>query len=287
MRHFSLAVLSLTLAAAPALASPRVWDQGWDVTSHPDVHVVADDGHVRIHAGERGRVQAHIEFELKRWGLVIGAAEPNIVFERKGDQIWITAHSPHNIGVIGGMDERLTVDVTVPQQSILSVRNGDGAVDCEPLAGRFTFVTGDGAVRAHGLRGDIDVSTGDGRVILDDIDGRVKARTGDGHMQASGRFDALDLSTGDGRVDATAMPGSRLSSAWSVETGDGAVTLRVPHDIAAFLDARTRDGHINVDMPITTRGRLSGHELVGELNGGGAPLRIRTSDGTITLALSD
>lgn len=287
MRHVLCLSLGLVLTASPALANPKVWDQGWDVSAHPDVHVAADDGHVRIHAGPVGHVQAHIEYELKRWGLVLGSGEPTVVFEHKGDEIWITARNPRGIGVIGGVVERLTVDVTVPQQVVLSVRNGDGAVDCEPLEGRFTFVTGDGAVRAHGLKGDCEVSTGDGRVTLEGMDGRLRARTGDGHMSASGRFDALDLSTGDGRVEATALAGSKLAAGWSLETGDGAVMLRVPHDIAALLDARTRDGNINVQLPITTQGRLNGHSLVGELNGGGPPLRVRTADGSITLALSD
>jgi len=279
--------LALAFAASPALAAPKIWDQGWDVSSHPDVHVTADDGHIRIHAGPAGHVQAHVEYELKRWGLVFGTTEPTVAFEYKGDQIWITARSPHGIGVVGGIDEQLTVDVTLPQQSILSVRNGDGAVDCEPLEGRFSFVTGDGAVRAHGLKGECEVSTGDGKVILDDMDGKLRARTGDGHMTVSGRFDALDLSTGDGRVDATARPGSKLANGWNLETGDGAVMIRVPHDITAMLDARTRDGHINVQLPISVSGRLNGRQLVGELNGGGPPLRVRTSDGSITLALSD
>ena len=287
MRYTLPLSLALALTASPALAAPKVWDQGWDVSSHPDVHIAADDGHVRIHAGPAGHVQAHVEYELKRWGLVLGTCQPTVVFEHKGDQIWITARNPRTIGVIGGMDERLTVDVTVPQQSILSVRNADGAVDCEPLEGKFSFVTGDGAVRAHGLKGDCEISTGDGRIILDDMDGRLSTRTRDGHVTVSGRFDALDLSTGDGRVEATARAGSKLAGGWSLETGDGAVTLRVPHDITALLDARTRDGHINVQLPITVTGRLSGRELVGELNGGGAPLRIRTADGSITLALSD
>jgi hypothetical protein len=287
MRYALPLSLALALTAAPALATPRTWDQGWDVGAHPDVHIAAADGHVRIHAGPAGHVQAHVEYELKRWGLVIGVSEPTVVFEYKGDQIWITARGPNNVGVIGGMDERLTVEVTVPQQSIVSVRNGDGAVDCEPLEGRFSFVTGDGAVRAHGLKGDCEVSTGDGKVILDDMDGRVRARTRDGHLTVSGRFVALDLRTGDGRVEATARSGSRLEAGWSLETGDGAVTLRVPHDITALLDARTGDGHIHVQLPISVSGRLSGHQLVGELNGGGPPLRIRTGDGSITLALSD
>lgn len=273
--------------AQPALASPHVWDQRWDVTGRPDVHVVAEDAHVRIHAGPAGRVSAHVEYELKRWGVIFGSSEPVVVFERKDDQIWIRLHDPKCIGVIGGVDEHFVADVTVPDGVQLAVRTHDGATDCEPLTGRFTFEAGDGAVRAHGLKGDIVVSAADGRVTLDDIDGRLRAHTQDGHLSAAGRFDALDLATADGRLDAFAGAGSRLATAWSVETGDGSVSLRIPHDLAALLDARTRDGHINVELPIEVRGRLVHRELVGELNGGGPALRVRTGDGSITLALSD
>ena len=295
MRRALFLGLSLVFTATTALAGskmwtggpPKTWDETWAVTTRPDVHVIADDAHVRFHAGPAGKVTAHLVYELKRWGLVIGANEPNVVFEHKGDEIWITARDPKGIGVIGGVYENFTVDVTVPNQVTLSARTGDGAVDCEPLVGKFTFETGDGAVRAHGLKGDFDISTGDGRVVLDELDGSLRARTGDGHVTASGRFDALDLSTGDGRVDATARTGSKMARGWNLQTGDGAVTLRMPHDIAALLDARTRDGHINMQLPITVSGRGSHRQLVGELNGGGPPIRIRTGDGGITLALSD
>ena len=290
MRHILIASLGIALLASPSHAekkSQTMWDQAWDVSSHPDVHVVVDDGHVRIHAGPSGKVKAHVEFNYKRWGLVFGMTSPVVMFEHKNDQIWITARDPKGVGVIGAYEEKLVVDVTVPAELTLSVRSGDGAVDCDPLGGRFTFETGDGAVRAHGLKGDVEVSTGDGRVILDDIDGRLRARTRDGHLTASGRFDALDLGTGDGRVDASARPGSRLASTWSVETGDGAVSLRIPHDLAALLDTRTRDGSINVELPISVQGRVHSHELIGELNGGGPTLRVRTGDGSITLGLSE
>ena len=290
MRNALLAALVLAASAAWAptsAATPRVWDQSWDVTGRPEVHVVAEDAHVRIHAGPTGHVRAHVEFELKRWGVLFGSSEPVVVFERKGDEIWVRLHDPKCIGVIGGMDERIVADVTVPDDVSLAVRTGDGAVDCEPLSGRFTFEAGDGAVRAHGLKGDVEVSTGDGRVVLDDIDGRLRAHTQDGHLSAAGRFDALDLGTGDGRLDAFAGSGSRVETPWSFETGDGSVSLRIPHDLAALLDARTRDGHINVELPIELRGRMVHRELVGELNGGGPSLRVRTGDGSITLSLSD
>ncbi len=289
MRHLSILALGLGLALSPqpAAAAPRSWTQEWDVTTRPDVHVGVDDAHVRIHAGPKGHVSARVEYSLKRWGVVFGVTEPVVVFERKGDHLWINARDPKGLGVIGGIEETMTVDVTVPGDVQLSVRSGDGSIDCEPVGGLLTFVTGDGAVRGHGLRGEVEVSTGDGRVILDDLEGRLRARSGDGRLGVSGRFDALDLGTADGRIDATARKGSKVTTGWNVQAGDGSVTLRIPQDLAALLDVQTRDGHINVQLPISVAGRTDSRSLIGELNGGGPPLRVHTGDGSITLALSE
>jgi len=286
VRHLVFTGLCIALMAAPSFADPRVWDQAWDVTPKPEVHVTAEDAHVRIHAGPVGKVTAHVEYELRRWGLIVGSSQPSVVFETRGDQVWITLRDPRTIGVIGGVDERFIADVTVPAEVRLTVRTGDGAIDCEPLTGTLTLQASDGAVRAHGLKGDIDVTTSDGRVVLDEIDGRLRVRTQDGRIIASGRFDAVDLVSSDGRVEATAVSGSQLESAWSVRTSDGGVRLMIPHDLAALLDARSREGRLHVELPIPQQGRVR-RELVGELNGGGPALRVRSSGGSITLALSD
>lgn len=283
-----MAALLLAALTAPATAavSPKTWSQEWNVGPRPDVHVTVDDAHVRVHAGPDGTVKAKVDFGFKRWGLVFGLAEPVVVFERKDGHIWVNVRGPRNVGVVGGYEEHLNVDVTVPAEVVLSVRTGDGAIDCEPLAGQFTFETGDGAVRGHGLKGGIEVSTGDGRIILDDLDGKLRARTGDGRMTVAGRFDLLDLGSNDGRIEATARRGSQVKEAWNLQAGDGAVALRIPDDTAALLDARTRDGRIHVQLPIP-HDEHSPKSIVGELNGGGPRLRVRTADGSITLGLSE
>jgi len=287
VRSVTLASLGLALLAASAQAAPKTWDQSWDLTTQADVHVVAGDAHVRVHAGPPGQVKVHVEYDLRHWGLIVGGGGPVVVFEHKNDQIWITLHDPKSVRVIGGVDEHFVADLTVPPTAQLAVRTGDGAIDCEPVSGQVQLESGDGAIRAHGLKGDIEVRSGDGKVTLEEIDGRLRARTRDGHLTASGRFDALDLGAGDGRVDAIVAPGSQPSSAWNVETGDGAVNMRIPHDINTLLDVRTRGSHVNVELPITLEGRVDRHQLIGELNNGGPTLRIRTGDGSITLALSD
>src|SRR5260221_12633608 len=104
MRYVLSFALGLVLIASPALAISKSWDEGWDVSAHPDVHIAANDGHVRIHAGPAGHVQAHIENVRRRWGMVIGGSEPTVEFEHKGDQIWLQAKIPPIIRVTGGIN---------------------------------------------------------------------------------------------------------------------------------------------------------------------------------------
>jgi hypothetical protein len=74
-----------------------------------------------------------------------------------------------------------------------------------------------------------------------------------------------------------------MAGPWHIHTGDGSVSLRLPENFAADLDAHTGDGKITVDFPVTASGSLGGSELRGKLNGGGQTLVVRTGDGPIRL----
>jgi len=278
--------LAILFAAVPGRAAPKVWNQDWSVGERPLVRVRVDDAHVRIRRGPDGRVATRVEYELTTHGLVFGEGSPTVVFERSGNSIHIQARDPQSFGVIGAVNERYTVDVTVPREVELEIRSVDGAIDCDSLEGRIQFESGDGAIRAHGLKGSVEVMSGDGRVILDDLDGDLRARVGDGNVTVDGRFDVLELRSSDGRLDATARKGSKVTEAWSLESRDGSVVFRMPFNIAALLDARTRDGSLRVNLPIPSEGRER-NAILGELNGGGPPLRLRTRDGSLTLALAE
>ena len=82
----------------------------------------------------------------------------------------------------------------------------------------------------------------------------------------------------------TAAPGSVVKSGWSIETGDGSVTVRVPSDLRADLDARTGDGHLSVRLPSLQKSGSGDHYVNGRIGGGGLPLKVRTGDGSVTIA---
>jgi hypothetical protein len=102
-------------------------------------------------------------------------------------------------------------------------------------------------------------------------------------VNVRGRFNVLDLSTGDGGIEAAAEPGSKVETAWSLRSGDGGITLRLPEGLGAELDAHTGDGGIALDKPVTVTGTIKENAVRGTLGPGGLPLKIQTGDGSIRL----
>ena len=118
--------------------------------------------------------------------------------------------------------------------------------------------------------GRVDLHTGDGKIELANFKGEMQLRSGDGSQEIES-------------VDAHAAGGSAIASSWRLESGDGTVTLEVPENLAADVDMHTGDGHIDLDMPITTTGKIRENEVRGKINGGGNLLVIHTGDGSIRL----
>jgi len=289
MRSIALAALAVALAAslgAPS-ASARTWSQSWSVGTHPVVHVETNDAHVTIHRGTAGRVEALVEYTVNVWGFHTEVKEPRIELARSGDTIRVSARPRSTIAVFGGVNERFHIDVTLPPECDVQVRSRDGGVELEPVTGRIDVQTGDGRITVHGAHGDVRLYTGDGGIDADGLDGSLVARTGDGHLRVAGRFDRLDVRAGDGRVEATVLRGSTLAEAWELTSGDGGITIRIPRNLQALLDAVAREGRVHVELPVSGREALSRHEVRGQLNGGSTPLRVRTGDGSITFALSE
>ena len=284
MRHsWILAAAFLAALATPSLA--RDWRQSFPVTGPPSVRVRTDDARVQVLTRESGPVEVVVHHDARTWGWTRGVREPRVSMRRDGEVIVVEADLPGDVIVFGGYTLDFSITVTMPRQGTLSVHTGDGRIECQPLTGDIRLETGDGRILVTGLHGSVDLNSGDGRIEAAGLDGRIAVRTGDGRMKLEGRFDRLVAHSGDGSIEVSARKGSRLEEPWSISTQDGGVILRIPKDLSALLDADTGDGRIVVELPIEVPSRMKNH-LTGQLNGGSVPLRVRTNDGRITLALS-
>lgn len=273
----ALAALALLGTAAQA----DDWNRTYPVRGRATVSIRTNDGHVHVTEGAGKEVQVRVHTV----GWHIGG-QVQVDGRQSGDRIDVEARVPNwHMGLTITFNEtrRLEIEVVTPRQSDLVIRTGDGGVEIERITGRVEVETGDGHIRCAELKGDVRVHTGDGGVEVRALDGTLAAFSGDGSVRVSGRFDGLELETGDGRVVAEALQGSKIGEGWSIATGDGPVTLRLAGPIAADVDARTNDGSISTDFPISVSGSWGRRRLHGALNGGGPPIRLRTGDGSIRL----
>ena len=64
---------------------------------------------------------------------------------------------------------------------------------------------------------------------------------------------------------------------------NGPVTLTVPSGYAATLTTGTVNGPMDIDIPITVQGRFP-RQFTTDLGGGGAPIRVVTTNGPVRVS---
>lgn len=278
MRVAWVAGLALVvLVGSPARGEE--WSHQYPLKGTPQLNVKTDDGSVRIETAAGSEIAARVTTE----GWRIAPGEVTITESQTGDRVDIEVRLPKVRHGLGTGHRSISVALRVPKQADLDIHTGDGSIEVQPVSGHIDLSTGDGSITADGLQGGIRLHTGDGSIRATALSGRLEADTGDGHMNVRGRFDVLELRTGDGGIEAAAEPGSRVEAAWSLSSGDGGITLRLPEGLSADIDAHTGDGGIVLDKPVTVTGSISHNTVRGKLGDGGLPLKIHTGDGGIRL----
>ena len=74
-----------------------------------------------------------------------------------------------------------------------------------------------------------------------------------------------------------AKPGGHLR----VDLKGGSIEVEFPEDASVDLDAKTSGGRVEIEHEILVRGTSGRSHIVGQINGGGARLHLRTSGGDV------
>jgi DUF4097 and DUF4098 domain-containing protein YvlB len=265
MKRFVLLALGFCFATV-SLVSADEWSKTYTIVSSPDLRVETSDASIRVDTWDQNTIEARVTTEKYK----IGEHGIQVIEHQSGDSVDLEVRYPHNVSIVqfSWRSNKVQIEIHMPRQ------------------GRVKLHTGDGSINLVNFKGDMELGSGDGHQDIDSVEGKLRATAGDGHIRVAGRFDGLELNTGDGRIDARALPGSTITSDWTLHAGDGSVTLQLPEGFAADLDLHTGDGHIDLDLPVTVQGQLGHNNVRGKLNGGGSPLTVHTGDGSIKLGKS-
>jgi DUF4097 and DUF4098 domain-containing protein YvlB len=266
------------LLAAPGTRAEEV-SKTFTVNGHAQVRVTTDDGAVRVSTGDVQQVQIRVVYTGYRLD-----KDLRVETSQNGNSVEVQAKTGNgNWFNFGVKHTSLRVEVHMPKDADLQVNTGDGAVEADSIIGNLDVQTGDGHIAVQGAKGNIRLRSGDGHIEGRGLDGRADITTGDGSVDIEGRFDGLNIKTGDGSVTARAGKGSMVSSPWNIRTGDGSVDLDLPGELQANLDASTNDGRISLGIPVMVEGTFSSTKIFGKMNGGGQAIVVRTGDGSIRL----
>jgi DUF4097 and DUF4098 domain-containing protein YvlB len=129
-----------------------------------------------------------------------------------------------------------------------------------PAATQLRAAAGSGAIRAEGIKGPARVTTGSGSIELGGIAGAVDARAGSGRILVHG-----------------------LGAGIVAHAGSGSVTLQLSATAAFDVSASTGSGRMDVNHPMTMRGRLDRHHIEATVRGGGPVVDVSTGAGAVTI----
>ncbi|HEX7150804.1 MAG TPA: DUF4097 family beta strand repeat-containing protein [Thermoanaerobaculia bacterium] len=130
----------------------------------------------------------------------------------------------------------------------------------------------------------MEVENTNGSINLDGVSGKMQLETTNGRIEVLRCAGSIEAATTNGGIKAellTATKGQPLR----FETTNGRISVTLPASFAADVDAATSNGSVTTDLPVSTT-RVGKDSLRGAINGGGTPLRLRSTNGSIEIRAS-
>lgn len=232
-------------------------DRTFDVKPGAKVTVSNTNGGITVSSWDQPRVRvvARKEVRASRDQVREILKQLRVDLQPRDGGLVVTTHYPRRndsawtsfFDWLGGDDFNAQVrfDITVPRSMSVGVTNTNGSV------------------RVAGINGSHDLSTTNGRIEVRRCAGAVDASTTNGSITA----ELLTVAKGQ---------------PMRFETTNGRIEVALPSTMSLDVDASTTNGSISSDLPVATT-RTSKNSLRGTINGGGTPIRLRTTNGGISI----
>ena len=160
-------------------------------------------------------------------------------------------------------------------------KTSGGSIDLKGCTGTANVSTSGGSIRIGDVDGDVQAKTSGGSIHIARAQGTVQAKTSGGSIKVDEVMGAIDAKTSGGSIHAQLS--NQPQGPCILSTSGGNVEVSLAEDIALDVDAKTSGGRVSTDFPVTGEGSMMKNSLNTEINGGGPPMTLRTSGGSIRL----
>ncbi len=178
----------------------------------------------------------------------------------------------------------------------IGLSTSGGSISADNCSGDIDLNTSGGSISASDLDGTIDLRTSGGSISLDALKGNIKAVTSGGSIKAtelrgesmvktSGGsivlreiYGTLDAATSAGSLDAEIL---ELGKSLNLSVSAGSMTVKMPMNKGIDLDCSAQKIHAGSLNNFS--GSFDKTYIKGKLNGGGIPVNLRVSTGSLTM----
>jgi hypothetical protein len=141
----------------------------------------------------------------------------------------------------------VSYEIFVPQATDLSLKTVNGGLNISDVRGQITFDAVNGGVRLARVAGDVSGGTVNGGIQVE---------------LAGNMWDGRQL---------------------EVKTQNGGVTVAMPPNYSAHIQAETGSGHIQSDFPVAVAGDIKPRRLEFDTGSGGPLIHVTTGNGGVKL----
>ena len=174
------------------------------------------------------------------------------------------------------------LELRVPRETKVALSSTNGKICLENLDRPIRARSSNGSVSIVEVNGDIDVTTANAKVACKCTCGHLRARSSNGKIEVGGHEGSVDASTSNGVIKASLD--SLGDSGVSLTTSNGRIALELPDQPDADVDIRVENGHIRNDLDLEPAAGSDGAGRIrGRVGKGGTPIRLRTSNGTVSV----
>ncbi len=200
----------------------------------------------------------------------------------RGDVDVSTSHGSVRVADIDGQTSIRSSRAEISVQSVtgdVDVMTSRGGIEITGVEGEVRAHTSRGPIQVSGVGGDVKVRTSRGPIRIEKARGAVEAETSRGPIYVHDVAGAVEARTSRGRIFTSFSQQPR----GEIETSRGTIEVLIPATAGVNLDAETSRGRIQVTDGIEVDGDVARERIIARLNGGGDPLRLRTSGDDIRI----
>ena len=267
-------ILGFSAASAKTFSKTEV--KTFDISPNGKVVLENVNGNIKVESWNKNQVMVQVTKTVK----ADDQEDANEYFGRVGieivnekDYLEIHTHYPNGEGWEGfwhwlfqGGSRNPNVDyvMKVPSTIKLDAGSTNGNVEIHSIAGGVEASSTNGNVEVHSATGVVKASSTNGWLNFDSVGGEIEGSTTNGGITAA-------------ISDSTGFQGLRL------ETTNGSIKIFCPEDLNANVSAHTTNGSIETQLPVMVQGEFGRKNFEGKINKGGAPIDLRTTNGSIQI----